>query len=160
MEKKEEIVWTLKKFKIKDLKDNPKNPRFITKEKSSHLKSMLEDFGLIDNPICSEDGVLIGGHQRKNILKQMGKKEVECKIPSRPLSEQETDRLMIGLNLHVGSMDYEILANNWEVPELIKYGFTQEELLGNCKEFQEVESEASPKKPKQKSMCPKCGHEF
>lgn len=122
-----DIEWHLEKRKIADLKDHPKNPRKISKEQQEHLKTSLQKFGLIDKPIINLDNMLIGGHQRKNALKKLKQKEVECNVPSRLLTEKEVDELNIRLNKNLGEFDQDILQH-WDKDELISYGFLEEEL--------------------------------
>lgn len=124
------IKWTLKTFNISDLKDYEKNPRKLTKEQFKHLKESLSKFGLIDKPVCTSDGRLIGGHQRKKVLQDLAVKEVECYVPDRELTEKEIEELCIRLNKATGEWDWDILANDWEVEDLLEWGFTEEELTG------------------------------
>ena len=152
------ISWKIQTVKLKDIKKHPSNPRTISHEQVAHLTFSMDKFGLIDKPILNTDMVLIGGHQRIAILKKQGVKEVECQMPDRLLSEDEVKELMIRLNLNHGSFNYEILANEFEVPDLLDFGFSIEDLhLGDPEEIAS-ESEESPKK--KKSTCPSCGHEF
>lgn len=121
------ITWTLEKRKISSLKDHPKNPRKLSKHDAEHLKKSLEKFGLADKPIITKEGLIIGGHQRKRILKKMGFKEVECWVPERDLSQDEVDELNIRLNRNLGEWDFDKLANEWNFEDLINWGFTEAE---------------------------------
>ncbi len=123
------INWKLQTVNIKDLKDHPKNPRKITKDQMQHLENLIEKFGLIDKPIINQDNTIIGGHQRVRILKKKKTKTVECWVPEQQLSEEDINHLCVGLNLNQGSFDYDILANQWDFVDLLKYGFTEEQLL-------------------------------
>jgi DNA modification methylase len=124
------INWHLEVLSIKKLKDHPKNPRQINKEQLAHLKTLIKKFGLIDKPIVNLDKTIIGGHQRIRILKKMKAKTVECWVPDRLLEDEEIDHLCIGLNLNQGEFDYDILANEWNELDLLKWGFSEEQLLG------------------------------
>ncbi len=42
--------------------------------------------------------------------------------------------MCIGLNLHQGAWDFDLLANEWDPIDLLNYGFTEEQLLGTSKE--------------------------
>jgi len=151
------IEWHVEKRAIADLKDYPKNPRRMSKEKAEKLQSNITKFGLIDVPFINTDNTLIGGHQRCKILKKMGHKEIDVKVPSRTLSSEEIEELNITHNLVTGEFDYDVLANNYEVPNLIEYGFSFENLLGHNESHED--SDEKPKKKKMK-MCPSCGFEF
>ncbi len=130
MEEKRRINWVLEEFEIKNLLEYNKNPRQISKEQFHHLANLIDTFGLIDKPIINRDMKIIGGHQRIRVLKKMKKKKVECWIPDVYLTPEEIEHLCIGLNLNQGKFDYEILADLWEPLDLLKYGFTEEQLLG------------------------------
>lgn len=132
------IEWTLETVSIRSLKENPKNPRQINKDSVQKLGEFIDKFGLIDKPIINQDRTLIGGHQRVRILKKKREKVVECWVPSRLLEESEIDEMCIGLNLHQGQWDFDILANQWEPLDLLNYGFTEEQLLGASKEAENI----------------------
>ncbi len=160
-EKDEDSVkWTLKELLIKELKEHPKNPRQIGKEQFERLGALIDKFGLIDKPIVNQDLTLIGGHQRVKYLKKIKQKTVECWVADRLLSDVEIDELCIGLNLHQGAWDFDTLGNLWEPLDLLKYGFTEEQLLGTCKEAEEILEEEKQKTSGKKKSCPNCGHEF
>lgn len=149
------LGWKLETRKISSLKDNPRNPRKITKHDAENLQTSLEKFGLADKLICNIDGTIIGGHQRKKILKKMGLKEIEVMIPERELTEKECDELCLRLNRNGGEFDDEILLNEWNVDELFEAGFLTEDLnldsiATNMKEQEE--------EPKQK--CTMCGQKI
>lgn len=165
------IGWTLEKVSIKDLKPNPRNPRQMSRDHAIKLEGLLKKFGLIDKIIINQDYTIIGGHQRVRLLKKMKKKEVECWVPDRQLSQQDLDELCIGLNLNQGSWDYDILANEYEPIDLLRYGFKEEQLLGKMEEQEESKEtvtallneseEIEDKEKKTKThMCPQCGYEF
>ncbi len=156
------MKWNLQTIKIKELKEHDKNPRQITKDQLYHLDKLISEFGLIDKPIVNLDMTIIGGHQRIKILKKKKIKEVECWVPERQLDSQEIDHLCIGLNLNQGKWDYDILANEWEPIDLLNWGFTEDQLLGACKESEEVlgSNEEENSNSKKTKSCPNCGHEF
>lgn len=153
------INWILKELPIKSLVDHVKNPRKIGKEQFERLGNMIEKFGLIDKPIINEDLTIIGGHQRIKYLKKQKVKSVECWVANRLLSDADIDELCIGLNLHQGQWDFDIMANQWEPLDLLKYGFTEEQLIGQCKEAEDILKDQKEKEKKQK-CCPNCGHQF
>lgn len=152
------INWHLEVLSINQLKEFDKNPRQIKKEQQQHLEELIAKFGLIDKPIVNKDHTIIGGHQRIRILKKMKAKTVECWVPDRFLDENEVEHLCIGLNLNQGQWDWDVLGNEWDALDLLKYGFTEEQLLGLAPEVSE-EGGAEEKKKKSKE-CPSCGHKF
>ena len=155
------IQWHLETISLKKIKPHKKNPRQITKDRLSQLEGLITKFGLIDKPILNQDMTLICGHQRIKILKKMKIKEIECQIPDRMLDEKEVEELLIGHNLIQGNWDWDIMANNFEPLDLLKYGFTEQQLLGYFEETDNIQNEkketAEEKKLKE---CPNCGHQF
>lgn len=135
------IQWSLKKIKLSELKEHPKNPRLLSNEQGDHLKKSLESFGIAEKPIVNLDNMIIGGHQRLKILKKMKIKEIECWIPDRMLETKEVDELCIRLNKNTGDWDWDKLANEWEVPDLLDWGFDLEEIVGEQAEQIEGEVE-------------------
>jgi ParB-like chromosome segregation protein Spo0J len=156
----EKINWALQELPIKSLKDHTKNPRQIGKDQLARLGNLIDKFGLIDKPIVNADMTIIGGHQRVKVLKKQKAKTVQCWQSDRQLTDEEVDELCIGLNLNQGRFDFEILANEWDVLKLLDYGFTEEQLLGTCKEAEEVLAADKQEKKKKEKLCPACGHVF
>jgi ParB-like chromosome segregation protein Spo0J len=153
------IKWKIETRKIKDLKPHPKNPRQLSDHDAAHLEKSLAKFGLIDKPIITPQGMIIGGHQRISVLKKMGHKEVECFVPDSDLEDQDIDELNIRLNRNAGSWDFDILANQWDENDLLDFGFTEHEFaMGN---IDEIDPKDEPEeKEKKKKSCPNCGHEL
>lgn len=136
------ILWKLEKRNLNDLKDYYKNPRKLTKKQFIHLKESIEKFGLIDKPILNHDNTIIGGHQRKEILKKLHVKEIECYVPSRPLSDKEVEELNIRLNRNTGEWDMDILANQWNDQDLLNWGFDDEEIPATEVDLEGLEEES------------------
>lgn len=134
----DKINWTLTALPVKSLKEHAKNPRQIGKEQLARLSSLIDKFGLIDKPIVNADMTIIGGHQRIKVLKKQRAKSVDCWLADRQLTEDEIDELCIGLNLHQGSWDWEVMANQWDALKLLDYGFTEEQLLGASLEAEKI----------------------
>ena len=124
------ITWRLEKRSLSDLKPNPKNPRQLNKEQAKHLETSLSKFGQCEPIVITQDGFIIGGHQRCATLKSLKEKQADVYIPSRELTEKEIEELSIRLNKNTGEWDFDILANEWEIGDLLEWGFDAEELLG------------------------------
>lgn len=150
--------WTLHTFRVSKLRDYEKNPRKLTKDQFEQLKASLTKFGLIDKPICTADGRLIGGHQRKKVLQSLGISEVECWVPDRDLDEKEIEELNVRLNKNSGEWDWDLLGDKFEVEDLIEWGFSEKDLLGS-EEKPEAEIKNAGEE-EEKHTCPKCGHTF
>jgi DNA modification methylase len=124
------INWTLRTFRLDELTDYYKNPRSLSDKEFKQLKTSLDKFGMIDKPIVNLDSAntIIGGHQRKHVLEATGVKECECWIPDRVLSDKEVEELNIRLNKNTGSWDFDTLANEFQLDDLLDWGFDKGEL--------------------------------
>jgi len=120
----------LQQFNIDELTDYYKNPRSLSDKEFKQLKTSLDKFGMIDKPIVNADSAntIIGGHQRKHVLEASGVTEIECWIPDRELSDKEVEELNIRLNKNTGSWDFDVLANEFELDDLLDWGFDKGEL--------------------------------
>ncbi len=120
--------WHLEKRRLSQLKDYPFNPRTITPEAFDKLKEQLETWGTIDRPCVTQEGMIIGGHQRTKALKKLGVKELEVWIPDRELSDKEIAMLNMELNKTGGDFDKEMILSLYD-PEFLKdTGWTNEEV--------------------------------
>ncbi len=159
-----EIKWNLKTFKISELTDYYKNPRQLTKQQFEQLKKSLDKFGLIDKPIINADekNTVIGGHQRLRILRSENQKSVECWIPSRELDEKEVEELNIRLNKNTGEWDFGILNTNFEIDNLLDWGFTEAELQIDTQDYSEKNKEIDVDDIEEELdiECPKCHFRF
>ena len=106
------------------------NPRQLTKDQYTQLKDSLTRFGLVDplivNKHKSRKNILVGGHQRLKIAKEMGMEKIPCVEVDLPLDQEK--ELNIRLNKNVGEWDYDSLANYFDVGELMEWGFSNDEL--------------------------------
>ena len=78
-------------IKLKDIKPNPNNPRYIKDEKFEKLKQSIQNFPemLTLKPlVVDEDMILLGGNMRYRALKELGIKEVEV-IQANGLTEEQ-----------------------------------------------------------------------
>lgn len=117
------LSWNICKKEIKDLIFYRKNPRKLSKKNAAQIKKSLDKFGLCQPIIINLDGTIIGGHQRVALLRDSGKRLIECYQPNRMLEEKEVEELNIRLNRNSGEFDFDILANEWEFDDLIEWGF-------------------------------------
>lgn len=122
------MEWQRETREIKTLRENPDNPRTLSKKQGEELKKSLRKFGQCEPIVIQPDGTIIGGHQRYKVLKKMGAKHIDVYSPEMPLSESEVKELTIRLNKNKGDWDFDMLANVWDVDILLESGFTTEEL--------------------------------
>ena len=106
------------------------NPRQLTKDQYTQLKDSINRFGLVDPLIVNKNkdrkNILVGGHQRLRIAKEIGLESIPC--VEIDLSYDQEKELNIRLNKNVGEWDYDALANHFDVGELTEWGFSNDEL--------------------------------
>lgn len=152
------LDWIDREVKISELKPFENNPRRISKEDYEKLKKSLAQDGYHQRILATEDLRIVGGHQRMQALRELGRKTVKVLVPPYKMTDEEFRRVLIRDNLPFGEFDYDILANNFEREELIEYGMPEEWLPGAVVEEEEEESSAPAEK--KKVTCPECKHEF
>ena len=133
------IVFNTEKRKLKDLKEYEFNPRLITKAQYIQLKKSIKKFGLAEIPCVNKDNIIIAGHQRIKILKELHppEYEIDVRVPSRLLTEEEFQEYNIRSNKNTGEFDTDILANQFDIDNLIDYGFKHIELGINIDKLDE-----------------------
>lgn len=158
-------VWSEKKVKIKDLKDFAHNPRRMRDKEFKKLVKSLKEDGYHQRFLVNTDLTIIGGHQRKRALLETGvnpEEDISVLMPDHLLSLEEVKRLNIRDNLPYGQFDLDELANNFEVNDLIEWGFSEELLIG--KEEQSIDIEEIDINTKEKKnntiKCPNCSYLF
>ena len=116
--------------KISALNPAPYNPRKWSEETTKQLTESIQRFGLVDpilvNSNTNRKNVVIGGHFRLHVAKQLGYKEVPVVYIDIPNIESEKE-LNIRLNKNLGEWDYELLAE-FDDTLLADIGFSSEEL--------------------------------
>ena len=108
----------------------PYNPRQASEEEYHQLKESIEKFGLIDpllvNAAPGRKNVVIGGHFRLKIAKDIGLKTVPVVYINIPDIEKEKE-LNLRLNRNTGSWNFDELAN-FDEDVLKDIGFDSKEL--------------------------------
>lgn len=116
--------------KIDDLKEADYNPRQLTEYQHKHLKESIEKFGLVDPIIVNKhkdrQNVVVGGHQRLKIARELGFKEVPVVYVDLELEREK--ELNLRLNRNLGQFDYDMLANHFDPEFLVDIGFEAGEL--------------------------------
>lgn len=146
-----------KKIKIEQLIHADYNPRKDLKSGDSEyekIKRSIQEFGYVEPVIvnrhgCEEDKYLIvGGHQRTKVLKDLGYEEIDCVVVDMDKNKEKA--LNIALNKITGEWDFDQLAVLMEELKLEDYdleltGFDfseAEQLLDSLKdEDDQVEEE-------------------
>ena len=125
----------IESIKINKLKPATYNPRQISTKQYNDLKKSIERFGLVDPIIINKNGnVVVGGHQRLKICKELKHTEIDCVVLD--LNKEEERELNIRLNKNTGDFDMDILANEFDIDELTDWGFKHIDLDLNIDKIQ------------------------
>lgn len=144
--------------KLKLLK---RNPRRITSSQMAKLcESLREDPEFLQKrPVLVNlvDGVyqVYAGNQRVRAARKLGWKTIPCDVDENLTPKLMRDRVLKD-NKPLGEFDYDIICADYDVEELIRMGWTPEELsvdpeviAGN----DPIEEETQEKE----NLCPNCG---
>lgn len=115
---------------IESLRPSEYNPRFWSKEAISNLRQSITRHGMVDpllvNSAPERKGIVIGGHFRLSIMKELGYKEVPVIFLNIPNIKKEQE-LNIRLNKNTGEFDLDLLAG-FEEAFLADIGFSSEDI--------------------------------
>lgn len=128
MTKKKNIV--IVRRNIDELIEAEYNPRQLKTHQYQQLKDSLTSFGFVDPVLVNvhkeRKNIIIGGHQRVKVARDMGFVDVPCvELSLTPDQEKE---LNIRLNKISGEWDFDALANHFETEDLLEWGFDEKEL--------------------------------
>lgn len=122
----------IQSVKIGDLNPAPYNPRKWSEEAVAQLTESIRKFGMVDpilvNSATGRKNVVIGGHFRLKVAKDLGHTEVPVVYIDIP-DESKEQELNLRLNKNLGEFDLELLAK-FDESLLSDIGFTSEELDG------------------------------
>lgn len=120
-------------MKLSDIHPAEYNPRKILKPGDKEwdaLVGSINEFGFVEPLVVNiKNHVLVGGHQRYNVLKAKGVEETE--VVTVDLQEHEEKILNVALNRIEGLWDYEkleVLFEEFSVEEIMKTGFSEAEI--------------------------------
>ncbi len=137
--------------KISTLKPAEYNPRKMSDSDRKSIRESIEQFGLVDPIVVNQHkdrkNVIVGGHQRVIIAKEMGLKEVPCVYVSLGLDREK--ELNIRLNKNVAGWDMEKLFEEFEIHELLDWGFSNEDLVFDDGDGSKTEEPPVPEPPKE-----------
>ena len=156
----------IRKIKLSEISVNtgqvpglPSNPRFIKDGKFEKLQNslredpeMLQWRPLVVFPYLSQL-ILIGGNMRYRVLAEDGIiQEVDCMILPADTTVEKLKKYLIVDNVSYGEWDHDLLANEWDFEELLKYGMDlpwidPEQTVETEEEKQETEYSKSIKAP-------------
>ncbi len=135
MTKRKQILIKDKKLKVyyvptSLLRPAEYNPRKWSEEATAQLKESILRFGLVDpflvNSTPNRKNIVIGGHFRLKVAKELGIKTVPVVYVNISDVEKEQE-LNLRLNKNLGEFDWDLLAN-FKEDFLSDVGFSSEEL--------------------------------
>lgn len=148
------ITWTTKRIKLKDLQEWEKNPVQISERDAKELSKSLDKFEHVIPYVAAAPIVagkatpLLDGHQRKMVELSLNKVSpntlVDVRVPSRKLTEKERQEIVVRLRKNTGEFDFDKLANFFDVPDLLEWGFSEKELTGEGFEIGDESQDAEP----------------
>ncbi len=120
---KNTLTWHVETRKTSELKPYKKNPRIITEDELTELKDQIQESGFHAALTIDADGVVLSGNQRLKALIELGIEEVTCIVPPRKLTAKEQERVNLRSNLHKGRWDLDVLAQEFDMDEILRAGF-------------------------------------
>jgi len=139
-------VKQIQLVKIDDLVPAEYNPRKLSDKQKEDLKASLEEFGF-DIPVAvnqhkDRKNVIIGGHQRALVAKEMGYEEIPAIFFNLNLEQEK--QFNIRLNKNGGEFDFEKLDEFFDKDKLVDWGFEEWELDTEWNELDPVEEAEEP----------------
>lgn len=152
---REEIVYK----KVKDLINNPANPRKNDGAVDSVAKS-IEKYGFRNPLIIDENNIVWCGNTRLKASRKLKLDEVPC-IVVKDLNEQQMTELALLDNKtnEIAEWDLDMLKDILEEVDLSDFGDIDWDILNNL-EFEQNNEEDDEVKDIEKKLCrcPVCGH--
>ena len=104
------------------------NPRKLSEEQKQTIKDSINRFGLVDPVIVNTNkdrfGIIIGGHQRTKVARELGFKKMPCVELDLTLDQEK--ELNVRLNKNTGDFDKDLLVEFFDQEDLIEWGFENE----------------------------------
>lgn len=133
------------------IKDVPKNPRFIKDERYEALKKSIQDdpemLQLRELVAYDNNGelVVILGNMRYRAMKELGFKDAPVKVLPTETDAKKLRAYIQKDNIAFGQNDWDLLGNEWDLEELQDFGL-ECEFLENNDELTENEDEEKENK--------------
>jgi ParB-like chromosome segregation protein Spo0J len=140
----------------------PKNPRFIRNERFEKLVKSIQD-----NPeflgarelIVHKQGekyIVLCGNMRFRAAKDLRFDSLPCKVIPEYFSLEQIKAIIIKDNISFGNDDMDALANEWDVTDLIDWGYD----YTNFENDNESEVEQKDNSKVTNGNCPTCGQKI
>lgn len=115
------------------------NPRKISAKQKEEIRKSLVTFGFV-NPLVvnindDRKNIVIGGHQRLKVAKELGYDTVPCVEVNLDLDQEK--ELNLRLNKNQGEFNFDMLSELFERDMLLEVGFNEKEIGKTLSEFEE-----------------------
>ena len=118
-------------MKLSDLRSNEHNPRTIQGAAFARLKTSIKrdpQFMALRPIVYAPDGTILGGNMRYRACQELGMTEIPdaWAVCATELSEEQRKRFILVDNAPegmAGDWSWDMLAAEWEIPELEDLGF-------------------------------------
>jgi len=134
-------MWKYETIDIKKLKNLKENPRNITEKDFEKLKNKIIREGFWRTLTVDNDMTVLAGNQCLKVLKELGWKEVGCKVAEHKLTDEERMQIVHSDNLHLGTWDEELRALQIEEFDLDVSSLQAEMEMLNRKDIPDVNLE-------------------
>ena len=115
--------------KIAELVHPDYNPRQISEKDFAQLKKSLEKFTAVEPAVINthkgRKNIIVGGNQRIRAAQSLGWVDFPCVEVDLTLTKEK--ELNIRLNKNTGDFDFDMLANEFEINDLLEWGFDEKE---------------------------------
>lgn len=130
-------------LEIKKLKTADYNPRKWSESAINNLKKSIKRFGLVDplivNSAPNRENIIVGGHFRLQVIKDLGYKKAPVIYVCIPEIEKEKE-LNLRLNRNLGEWDFELLKK-FDFDLLLNVGFDDQDLSSIWDSILEIEDD-------------------
>lgn len=133
----------IKQRRIADLIGAEYNPRELTDKQYNDLADSIKRFGLVDPVLVNinkdRKNIIIGGHQRTKVAKDLGFDKVP--VVELDLTLEQERELNVRLNKNSGQWDMDMLQEHFNTDELIEWGFEDADFGDWEEEVTQLEAE-------------------
>ena len=139
------------------------NPRKLSQKAYVDIRASLEKFGPVSPAVINSNSdrknVIIGGHQRIKIWKDMGNTTYPCVYENLSINEEK--ELNIRLNKNTADWDLDALNKEFDLDNLLDFGFDYSELGIEIKEADDaIEKLIEEEKPPTYPIVPKFSEKY
>lgn len=139
-----DILWHNEEWPLERLKAFDRNPRTISARQKKILRDAIERVGFHTPILAQPDGTIISGHQRVEVLRDLGETKVSVRIPERVLTEAEFRQVLLQSNINNGEFDWKMLSVDFEIAELKGWGMPDEWVRKIKPIFDDQKAEETP----------------